>query len=265
MKAAVLGSPISHSLSPVLHQAGYAALGLSDWSYTRFELQAAELSGFLAELDDQWRGLSLTMPLKQACLEVALEVSPLAVRAQAGNTLVRTAAGWVADNTDIPGLVAALGPAIRSGSTAAVLGAGATARSALLALAQLGFDQVDVFARNPAKAADLPAWARPELTAVVRPLEELSRSGHQIVLSTLPGGAADDLRLPQGAGGLLFDAVYAGWPTPLARQAAGSGWSVIGGLELLVHQAALQFERFTSRPAPLAEMFAAGRAALGQP
>ena len=84
MRAAVLGSPVAHSLSPVLHAAGYAELGLTDWSYGRVELQAADLPGFVAGLDDDWRGLSLTMPLKEACLEVAAEVTPLARRAGAG-------------------------------------------------------------------------------------------------------------------------------------------------------------------------------------
>ncbi len=137
MKAAVLGSPIAHSLSPALHRAGYAALGL-DWTYDRFELTADQLPAFVAGLDDDWRGLSLTMPLKVACLEVADQVTPLAQRAGAGNTLVRTAEGWLADNTDIPGLVAALLPSWHGWTRAAILGAGATARSAVLALERLG-------------------------------------------------------------------------------------------------------------------------------
>lgn len=266
MRAAVLGSPISHSLSPVLHQAGYAALGLDGWSYQRFDLQANELAGFVAGLDADWRGLSLTMPLKQACLQVATETSPLAARAQAGNTLVRRGDGWFADNTDIPGLVAALQPHWNSAwRQAAVLGAGATARSALLALFQLGVTQVEVFARNPSKAAALPQWAAPELQVKVLPLSQWSVSAAPATLSTLPGGAADGLTVNRGSAELLFDAVYAGWPTPLASSAAAAGLSVVGGLDLLVQQAALQFEQFTGQPAPVAEMFAAGRSALEQP
>lgn len=267
MRAAVLGSPIAHSLSPVLHTAGYAALGLEGWTYDRVELVAAELPGFLAGLDAAWRGLSLTMPLKEACLEVADEVTPLAARAGVGNTLVRSASGgWVAHNTDVPGLVDALRPAWRDGWTrAAILGAGATARSAVLALAELGVREVTAYARASGRAAGLRDWAgvaAPEVVVRTAPLEEWSSGQEPVVLSTLPGGAADGFDLAGAREGLLFDAVYAGWPTPLAGRAAAAGMAVVGGLDLLVHQAARQFTLFTGRPAPVEAMFAAGRAAL---
>ncbi len=262
----MLGSPIAHSLSPVLHNAGYAALGLDDWHYERFELRAADLPGFLAGLDDDWRGLSLTMPLKEACLEVAAESTALARRARAGNTLVRRPdGGWLADNTDVPGLVDALRPAWRSDWRAtAVLGAGATARSALLGLAELGVLDVDVYARDPGKAQALTQWAPADVRITARPLDEWASGRQPVVLSTLPGGAADSLELAGPRSGLLFDAVYAGWPTPLARRAEAAGMVVIGGLDLLVHQAARQFSLFTGREAPLEAMFAAGRAALAR-
>ena len=292
MRAAVLGSPIAHSLSPVLHTAGYAALGLTDWTYDRFELVAAELPGFLSGLDASWRGLSLTMPLKTVCLEVAEVVTDRARRAGVGNTLVRLPdGGWLADNTDVAGLVSALTPSWQPEWThAAVLGAGATARSALLALAELGVREVTVYARTPAKAEPLIEWAPTELTVSVRPLAAWTPDAEPAVLSTLPAGAADDLPapnviaaahqpnvipaahqpnvIPAKAGispRLLFDAVYANWPTPLASWAQAANWTVVGGLDLLVHQAALQFELFTGHQAPIEAMFAAGRAALEQP
>jgi len=269
VKAAVLGSPVAHSLSPVLHAAGYAELGLTDWSYDRFELQAADLAGFVAGLDGNWRGLSLTMPLKEACLEVAAEVTPLARRAGAGNTLVRLPSGeWRADNTDVPGLVDALRPAWnRAWTHAAILGAGATARSALLALAELEVAQVHLYARNRARGEEFLAWAAsaaPGLEVASAPLEDWFAGAEPAVLSTLPGGAADGFVIPAPRAGLLFDAVYAGWPTPLARAAAAAGMTVVGGLDLLVHQAARQFALFTGQVAPLEAMFAAGRAALGE-
>jgi shikimate dehydrogenase len=267
VKAAVLGSPVAHSLSPVLHAAGYAELGLDDWSYGRFELQADDLAGFVAGLDERWRGLSLTMPLKEACLEVASEVSPVARRAGVGNTLVRLdSGGWRADNTDVPGLVDALRPAFGAGWTdAAILGAGATARSALLALAELEVTRVHVYARNQARGEQFLGWAASAAAAVdvsCAPLDHWVAGTEPAVLSTLPGGAADGLVIPEPREGLLFDAVYAGWPTPLARQAAAAGMAVVGGLDLLVHQAARQFELFTGLDAPLEAMFAAGRDAL---
>jgi len=269
VKAAVLGSPVAHSLSPVLHAAGYAELGLTGWSYDRFELQADELAGFVAGLDSDWRGLSLTMPLKEACLAVAAEVTPLARRAGAGNTLVRLdSGGWRADNTDVPGLVDALRPAWDARwNRAAILGAGATARSALLALAELEVTRVHVYARNQAKGEQLLSWATgaaPGLDVSSAPLDHWFAGTEPAVLSTLPGGAADGLVLPDRREGLLFDAVYAGWPTPLARAAADAGMTVVGGLDLLVHQAARQFALFTGRAAPLEAMFVAGRAALGE-
>lgn len=265
MRAAVLGSPIAHSLSPVLHSAGYAALGLDGWEYGRFELVADDLPGFFAGLDDDWRGLSLTMPLKEACLEVADEATPLARRARAGNTLVRRLdGGWLADNTDVPGLVDALLPVWQpSWHHAALLGAGATARSALLALPTLGVTAVDVYARNVEKATALDAWAPDGLQIAILPLEQWASDDQPVVLSTLPGGAADSFEVPGPRTGVLFDAVYAGWPTPLARAAEAAGMTVVGGLDLLVHQAARQFVLFTGREAPLEAMFAAGRAALG--
>ncbi|MGC3994387.1 MAG: shikimate dehydrogenase [Propionicimonas sp.] len=261
----MLGSPIAHSLSPVLHAAGYAALGLSDWSYGRHEVRAEGLPDFLAGLDADWRGLSLTMPLKEACLELAAEVTPLAARARAGNTLVRREDGrWLADNTDIPGMADALRPVWDAAwRRVAVLGAGATARSALLALTDLGVTAIDVYARDLGKASALEAWAPPGVEITPLPLAEWPAGEQPVVVSTLPAGALDDVALPSPRLGLVFDVVYAGWPTPLARSAEAAGMAVVGGLDLLVHQAARQFTLFTGRGAPLDAMFAAGREAVG--
>lgn len=270
MRAAVLGSPIAHSLSPVLHRAGYAALGLADWSYDSHRVEAEELLGFVESLGPEWRGLSLTMPLKQACLLVADEISDVAARAEAANTLVRLAdGGWRADNTDIHGVVAALRPVWPSGCTeAAVLGAGSTARSALLALAQLGVTDVTVYARDWSKASRLVEWALDLDVGLVRgtpdELETWGLGGEPVVVSALPPTASAS-EAPLGRrGGVLLDVVYAGWPTPLARAAAAAGMGVVGGLDMLVHQAARQFELFTGRVAPVDVMMRAGRAALGR-
>lgn len=266
MKAAVLGSPIEHSLSPVLHRAGYAALGLADWTYQRHRVEEAELGSFLAGLDDDWRGLSCTMPLKRAVLQVATQVSSLAARAGAGNTLTRRAdGGWDADNTDVGGLVDALAPHWQGWSSAAVLGAGATARSALLALELLGANSATVYARNPARVVELATWAEQADVAVTVTPAELTtwaQGSEPAVLSTLPPAPGIETGLTERTG-LLFDAVYADWPTPLARAATAAGLTVVGGLDLLVHQAAGQFELFTGHPAPVDAMFTAGRAALG--
>ena len=107
MRAAVLGRPVGHSLSPVLHTAAYAALGLADWSYTAVDCGAAELPGLLAGLGPDWAGLSLTMPLKRAALAVADSVHPLAAAVGAANTLV-LGGGRRAYTTDVAGIAEAL-------------------------------------------------------------------------------------------------------------------------------------------------------------
>ncbi len=269
-RAAVLGSPIAHSLSPALHRAGYVALGLSDWSYDAFRVEAVELAGFVAGLGSEWRGLSLTMPLKEAAFGVAAEASDLAGRAGAANTLVRRPDGrWRADNTDVAGIVEALRPHWPvSCSRASVLGAGATARSALLALAELGVSRVSVHARDKAKAAALVSWAMSAGVGITAgepgTLDGWGTTAGAVVVSTLPPAAEPAQGLGTRTGGLLLDVVYADWPTPLARAAEEAGLTVVGGLEMLVHQAARQFELFTGRSAPVAVMLAAGREALAR-
>ncbi|MGH3738607.1 MAG: shikimate dehydrogenase, partial [Micromonosporaceae bacterium] len=130
-RAGVLGTPIAHSLSPVIHNAGYAAAGLVDWRYTAHECDEAALPGFVAQLDYSWAGMSLTMPLKEVALSVADEVSPLAATLGAANTLVRRGDGWYAENTDAGGMADALRTAgLPAAKQVAVLGAGGTARAA---------------------------------------------------------------------------------------------------------------------------------------
>lgn len=268
MRAAVLGSPIAHSLSPVLHTAGYRALGLADWQYDAHRVEADDLLGFVAALGPEWRGLSLTMPLKQACLLVADEVSAVAQRAGAANTLVRLAdGGWRADNTDIHGLAEALRPVWPGACAAgAVLGAGSTARSAALALADLGVTRLTVYARDAAKAHALADWAL-DLgvglsDARVGDLAAWGAGDEPVVVSALPPGTGVEAGLVGRDTGVLLDVVYADWPTPLATAATAAGLTVVGGLDLLVHQAARQFELFTGHAAPVDAMLAAGRAAL---
>lgn len=266
-RAGVLGSPIGHSLSPTLHRAGFVAAGLPDWSYTAHEVGEGGLPPFVGGLDETWRGLSLTMPLKVAAFEVAGSVTATARAARAVNTLVRTDTGWAADNTDVHGVTAALrdGGATEIAS-ATIIGSGATARSALLGLVGLGATRITVAARTPERAEALRDVAPVDLTVV--PLADWAGTGDRAVVSTLPGGpagaaAAHFAEAADLSGTVLLDVVYADWPTPLAAAAAARGATVVSGIEMLVHQAARQFELFTGRAAPVAAMQAAGRAALG--
>ncbi len=156
-RCAVLGSPIEHSLSPVLHRAGYAALGLTDWNYRRHRIDESQLGDFVAGLDSSWRGLSLTMPLKQAALALG-EADPLCVLADAANTVIidRPSDGpprRLLYNTDVTGLVDAFAAAgVTAIETATILGSGATARSALISVARMGARRVQLVARRATRA-----------------------------------------------------------------------------------------------------------------
>jgi len=279
--AAVLGSPIRHSLSPLLHRAAYAALGLSGWRYEAIECTEAELPDLLDSHPDA-AGFSVTMPLKRAALRLADAADELAVRIGAGNTLLRRDSGWYAANTDWLGIRDALAesrtaPGGIAPRRAIVLGAGGTAQAALAALA--GVAEIIVLVREPARASELLAAAE-RLASPVRlgRLADLGRAELEpadLLISTLPPGAADDLvyRLLPGStpapgrpvlapGGAVLDVVYAGWPTPLARAAQRAGAPVISGAALLLHQAAWQVELMTGRAAPVEAMRAAMRAAV---
>lgn len=262
LNAAVLGSPIGHSLSPVLHRAAYAALGLDDWRYAVHEIRADELAGFVTGLDDSWRGLSLTMPLKEVAFDVAEDVSDVAARSGSVNTLVRRPkGGWDGHNTDVRGMVAALAGVEHSG-VATVLGGGATARSALLALAELGVTRVRLAVRNIARAAGVERAAEGMALDVVH-LADWPIAGDALVVSTLPPEGSQVAAAALGGrdriDGTLLDVVYADWPTPLARAAADHAMSVVSGLDMLVNQAAGQVELMTGRRPPVEAMFAAVR------
>ncbi|MEV0276228.1 shikimate dehydrogenase [Streptomyces sp. NPDC050610] len=267
-RAAVLGSPIAHSLSPALHRAAYAELGLDGWTYDSFDVTEADLPAFVASLDAAWAGLSLTMPLKRAVLPLLDEVSDTAAAVEAVNTVVRTADGrLLGDNTDIPGMIAALRErGVERVGSAAVLGAGATASAALAALARICAGEVTVYVRSAARAAEMREWGE-RLGVPVRTADWADAAAAltaPLVIATTPAGTADALAgaVPDGAG-TLFDVLYEPWPTPLAAAWADRGGAVIGGLDLLIHQAVLQAEQMTGRaPGPLAAMRAAGEAAL---
>jgi shikimate dehydrogenase len=268
----VLGSPIAHSLSPVLHQAAYDALGLTDWSYEAIESDETSLGEVLGRLDRLGRaGASLTMPLKRAVLPMLARTDRVVADVGACNTVLfgGVDGDWYGANTDVPGMVAAL----RSGGvskvqSAMVIGGGATAASAIAALAALGVAEVTVYLRRPEAAAELASVAErvgvapPSVAAFAEVGPRLGEA--ELVVSTTPAGATDGLvtDLPGRVPGVLFDVVYSPWPTPLAAAWSARGGDVVGGLELLVEQAALQVELMTGQKPPVEAMRAAGLAAL---
>lgn len=263
-RCGVLGDPVAHSLSPVLHRAGYAALHLP-WEYDAHRVPAGGLAAFLAEHGSGYRGLSVTMPLKREALVVAAEVTPRAVLAGSANTLLLEAGRVVlADNTDLPGAVAAVrerydGPVTRG----TVLGGGATAAATGLALCELGAQTVTILVRSPGRAAEAVAAvsAHPSGPDVrVGSLGGDAVTG-EIVVSTIPADAQDAELVRRCAGAaVVLEARYEPWPTPLASSAGGR--VLVGGLDLLVHQAVRQFELFTGRSVPVSLMREAGQAAL---
>jgi shikimate dehydrogenase len=267
MRAAVLGRPVSHSLSPVLHRAAYASLGLTDWTYDALDVGGEDLPDLLAGLGEEWRGFSVTMPCKQAAVAVADVVEPLPELLHAANTLVHTDDGWRAENTDVTGVGMALQLAgVERVTHAAIIGAGGTAAAAAVALSSLGAQHVDIVVRDPARAAELTRVFRVlDVSTTVIPLTGADLDA-SLVVSTVPVGAQPDLLdLPWRAGHTVLDVLYAPWPTPLAERVRGAGGTVIDGLDMLFWQAAVQVELFTGQPAPIAAMRAALDAAVPRP
>ena len=255
-RLAVLGSPISHSLSPALHTAAYRALGLP-WQYDACQVDAVGLAGFLDGLTPAWLGLSLTMPLKHSVQSRLSDLDRVATLTGAVNT-VRigdspsdgSPAPLTGYNTDVPGLVRALAEAgVERAVRVTLLGAGATAASALVAAAELGAETVDIIARTPARADSLVDLGR-RLGLVVT-VSDLSAIGHSdresdLVLSTLPGDAELPAEFPAllRTDTLLFDVGYAPWPTALAASWTAAGGRTASGLTMLLHQALIQVRIF---------------------
>ncbi len=304
VRAAVLGSPIGHSLSPVLHLAAYAALGLTWWQYQAIECDEAGLSALLDSCGPDWVGLSLTMPLKRTVLPLLDRPDALVTEVGAANTVIFAAAQRLGYNTDVPGMVRALAErglgssggsagaaksserasqvrppplaesgVTRSGPAAAVgpvliLGGGATACSALAAIRDLGARSAIVAVRDQARTAELrSAASRLGVSITLRTLapgglEPADLAAARLIISTVPAGAADFLAHIYPASvrhpAAVFDVVYHPWPTPLAAAAQQAGAVVIGGFDLLLHQAAAQVELMTGRPAPMDAMRQAG-------
>jgi shikimate dehydrogenase len=248
-RAAVLGHPIAHSLSPVLHRAAYAELGL-DWTYGLQDVRSEDLASFLESLDESWAGLSLTMPLKNDVLPLLDDIDPLAVATGAVNTVVLASGRRSGFNTDVDGIVVTLDERDAGRGPAVVLGAGATARSAVAALAARGTTTVTAHVRRPEAATDLERTALAVgVEVVVRPWSEAADSlGADVVVSTVPRGVADPLAgaVPRERGTLL-DVVYDPWPTALASHWQEHGGSVASGLDLRLHQAERQVRLMTGR------------------
>jgi shikimate dehydrogenase len=268
---AVLGSPVTHSLSPVLHRAAYAELGLPDWDYRAVECTSEQLPATLRALEAEGlAGVSLTMPLKRGVVPLLSRVDRLAADLGVVNTVLfgGEEGTWWGTNTDVPGIVAALrgaNVALRPDDVAWVVGAGATATSAIAALGRLGIGNAVLVARRPDTVTALVRIAMEVGVDVeVRGWGALPGCNDApLVVSTVPAGATDEFAVQVAApAGMLLDVVYHPWPTRLATAWRRGGAAVVGGLELLVEQAAEQVRLMTGQQPPVDAMRAAGQAAL---
>lgn len=244
----VWGDPIAHSRSPQLHAAAYAVLGL-DWTYGRRRVAEADFAAELSGLGPQWRGLSLTMPLKTAAHRVAVWRDRRAELTGAVNTLLLAADGPRGFNTDVGGIVRALQEQhVDAAADARIVGAGATALSALVALGELGAERVEVVARRAAAVEPLVALgATLGIEVTAGSFEASAHRAVPVTIATLPGdapvpdAAADALAI---SGGLLLDVVYGHWPTVLAGAWVRADGTAVSGLGMLLHQALLQVRIF---------------------
>jgi shikimate dehydrogenase len=250
-KLAVLGSPIDHSRSPELHRAAYKALGLN-WEYGAVQVAEDELADFIDGLGPEWRGLSLTMPLKQTVIPLLEEVDRLAEQTGVANTVLLDDGVLRGFNTDVSGIVWALEAAgLESARFVHILGGGATAASALVAAAELGADRVDVYVRSLERSVWLEPLAHElGLMIRIRPLSQADRSLDipDLVISTLPGGATTEALYTDSTRrrSVLFDVSYDPWPSVLASAWQAVGGQVVSGLAMLAHQALLQVRIFVS-------------------
>lgn len=244
IKAAVLGSPISHSLSPILHRTAYAHLKIVA-EYSKFEVKSGQLQSFLDSHSDL-NALSLTMPLKEEALAIAHQVSDLARQISSGNTLQKVSGQWHLSSTDVAGFSQAL----RFNSTeisgkVLIIGAGATARAVVAACAGLS-KEIHVINRNPERA-DLIRTAAADSDVIFHPWERTALlNSADLVVNTTPGTAADffidSVANPIGS---YFEVLYSPWPTQLLLHWREQGSPTIDGIELLVQQAISQVALFS--------------------
>ncbi|WP_042369532.1 shikimate dehydrogenase [Streptacidiphilus neutrinimicus] len=260
-RLALLGSATAGALSPALHRAAYRALGLP-WTYEAIDCPLSELGRRLDECRaGAWSGFSLTMPLKQAAVPLLDEIGDTARQTGTVNCVTARDGRLIGDNTDVHGMTAALNEVLPTAEEIVVLGGGATACSALAAAHRLGAGTATVLLRDPSRASGVHETAR-RFGMRLRVLPWTAAPEHldaPLIVSTVPPGAADGLTTGWRSGsGVLLDVVYRPWPTPLAVAAHRAGRTTVGGLSMLVHQAARQVELQTGcHRAPLSPMLAA--------
>lgn len=247
MRAAVLGSPIAHSLSPAMHRAAYATLGLA-WTYEAHDVAEGELARFVEGLGPRWRGFSVTAPLKREAAQFASSRDEIVQTLGVANTLVCNDGAWSAHNTDVPGAASALrSHGVHRLDSVRVLGAGATAVSMLLVAARLGATTAELVVRDRARAVDTLATARRlGLDADAVALSDPVGEGVDLLVNTAPASATAGREHEfVSSAAAVFDVIYDPWPSALVRAAHVAGLPAATGLDLLAHQAAAQVALMT--------------------
>ncbi len=266
--AGVIGWPVEHSLSPVIHNAAYEALGM-DWAYVAMPVAPGSAPAAVAGLAALgFVGANVTMPHKEAVAEAVDELRDDAARLRAVNTIEVTGSGAIGHNTDAPGFERFLERDVgfdADGRSALLFGAGGAARACALALARAGLIRLVVALRVPARADPLrSALAGFDTEVVAVSFEDAPTTGVDLIVNATPLGAhGEELPLPAvSAATTAVDLLYRPSATPLQIAVRAAGGAAYGGLGLLLHQAALSFELWTGRPAPLEVMSAAALASI---
>ena len=243
IRGAVLGSPITHSLSPRLHRAAFSFLGV-EGSYEPIEVPAGSLSSFIEQRGGDFDYFSLTMPLKEEVLLLPIDRQPLITKIQSGNTLWKKDGNWSLTSTDGSGFLAALAYAgLQTSNRVLILGAGGTARAVAGAMDGIS-KEIHVLGRSSVRAPALKSSVTTSDFEYISWNSGADLGSYDLVVNTTPAGAADLLAdsLRSGTNGVLFDVIYKPWPTVLAAAWRDSGGKVIGGLELLLYQGIDQLE-----------------------
>ncbi len=246
IKAAVLGSPIAHSLSPLLHTIAYAELGL-DSEYTRIEIKSGELEKFLNQCDGSWTGFSLTMPLKEEVLQFSNNVSELSQRIRSANTLFKSDGDWEATTTDVSGITHALAShGIDASGDVLIIGAGATARAAAAACDGIA-TRITVMNRSQSRVEGISNSVEISDLDFVDWSETTLFEQVDLIISTTPEGASDSLisYFPKNPSSVFFDVLYNPWPTLALSAWKANGGQIIDGLDLLIHQGIDQVRLFS--------------------
>ncbi|MEY4279750.1 MAG: hypothetical protein RL313_13 [Actinomycetota bacterium] len=246
---AVIGSPVSHSLSPRLHNGAFDYLGLKI-SYSPIEVKSGELAHFLKERGQEFDYLSMTMPLKEEALSLPVQFDEHCLRIQSVNTLIRRDEQWFASSTDGPGLLAALKSAgYKSFEKVLILGAGGTARAVAGSLGQVA-RHISVMGRTLTRREVIQGCVQGAEFEYIPWSDSYNLHEFDLVVNTTPAGAADSLAssISQGEASLLFDVIYKPWPTVLASRWVDCGGKVLSGLDLLLFQGVDQIQKIVEVP-----------------